>query len=302
LTTDPTGGGVVDSVFTIRNLDNNTGFAVLNQAHARRFALNTLSSGAWTLYDGVGGTWNAGLTQIDGRLSIGGTGFATLDVFSGPSPTGTAVHGHGVANENGIFGTSDTGSGVAGSSTSGRGVSGSTSSGAAVWGASGPSGLAGEFIGSVTVSGTLTKGGGSFTIDHPLDPANKYLQHSFVESPDMMNVYNGNATLDANGEAWVTLAEWFEALNRDFRYQLTALGAPGPNLYIASEVADHKFKIAGGAAGARVSWQITGIRQDAWASREGQARHRPRVLPASRCLRPAANDGAAVDASRTGIS
>lgn len=82
----------------------------------------------------------------------------------------------------------------------------------------------------------------------------------------MMNVYNGNVTLDANGEAWVSLPEWFEALNRDFRYQLTAMGAPGPNLYVASEVSGGRFKIGGGTPAGRTSWQITGIRQDAWAN------------------------------------
>lgn len=81
----------------------------------------------------------------------------------------------------------------------------------------------------------------------------------------MMNVYNGNATLDAQGEAWVTLPDWFEALNRDFRYQLTPLGAPAPNLYVASEISGNRFKVGGGAAHGRVSWQVTGIRQDAWA-------------------------------------
>jgi hypothetical protein len=125
---------------------------------------------------------------------------------------------------------------------------------------------AADFNGTVNVNGTLTKSGGSFKIDHPLDPANKYLFHSFVESPDMKNVYDGVATLDARGEATVSLPEWFEALNKDFRYQLTAIGAPGPNLYIATEVSGNSFKIAGGAAGGKVSWQVTGIRQDAWAN------------------------------------
>ena len=37
--------------------------------------------------------------------------------------------------------------------------------------------------------------------------------HSFVESPDMMNVYNGMVRLDAKGEAWVNLPDYFEALN-----------------------------------------------------------------------------------------
>ncbi|MHC4446108.1 MAG: hypothetical protein ACYTA5_26235, partial [Planctomycetota bacterium] len=115
------------------------------------------------------------------------------------------------------------------------------------------------------VSGTFSKSSGKFKIDHPLDPENKYLSHSFVESPDMMNVYNGNAVLDKNGKAVVKLPEYFEALNVDFRYQLTAIGAPGPNLYIAEEISNNRFKIAGGKKGAKVSWQVTGVRHDPYA-------------------------------------
>lgn len=124
---------------------------------------------------------------------------------------------------------------------------------------------AARFVGDVSITGNLSKGGGSFKIDHPLDPENQYLSHSFVESPDMMNVYNGNAVLDENGETWVELPDYFEALNRDIRYQLTPIGAPGPNLYIASEVSDNRFRIAGGEPGSKVSWQVTGIRQDPYA-------------------------------------
>ena len=126
-------------------------------------------------------------------------------------------------------------------------------------------GYAGYFYGNVHVRGTLSKNSGSFMIDHPLDPANKYLQHSFVESPDMMNVYNGNAVLDDKGEASVHLPEYFEALNCDFRYQLTPVGAPGPNLYIAEKITDNRFRIAGGQPGMEVSWQVTGVRQDPYA-------------------------------------
>lgn len=69
--TDPTGGGVVDSVFTIRNFDNNTGFGILNQTQQRRFAINTLASGGWAIYDGGTGGWTAGLSQVAGRVGIG---------------------------------------------------------------------------------------------------------------------------------------------------------------------------------------------------------------------------------------
>ena len=126
-------------------------------------------------------------------------------------------------------------------------------------------GYAGFFEGRVHVTGTLSKGSGSFKIDHPLDPGEKYLSHSFVESPDMMNVYNGNVVLDEQGEAWVSFPAYFDALNKDFRYQLTAIGAPGPNLYVAQEIHDNQFGIAGGQPGMKVSWQVTGIRQDRFA-------------------------------------
>ena len=125
---------------------------------------------------------------------------------------------------------------------------------------------AGYFGGNVIVNGNLVKASGSFKIDHPLDPANKYLSHSFVESPDMMNIYNGNIVLDGSGEATITMPDWFEALNKDFRYQLTAIGKPSPNLYIAKEISGNKFRIAGGSPGSKISWTVTGIRHDAYAN------------------------------------
>jgi hypothetical protein len=121
------------------------------------------------------------------------------------------------------------------------------------------------FEGNVHVAGLINKSACSFKIDHPRDPENKYLSHSVVESPDMMNIYNGNVTLDENGQGVVQLPEYFEALNCDFRYQLTPIGAPGPNLYIAKEISDNRFKIAGGKRGMKVSWQVTGVRQDLYA-------------------------------------
>jgi hypothetical protein len=115
------------------------------------------------------------------------------------------------------------------------------------------------------VDGTVSKGGGSFQIDHPLDPANKYLYHSFVESPDMMNIYNGNVVTDSAGNAVVQLPEWFETLNRDFRYQLTVIGQFSQAI-VASKVANHEFAIKTDKPEVEVSWQVTGIRQDPWAN------------------------------------
>ncbi len=132
--------------------------------------------------------------------------------------------------------------------------------------AAGSGNYAGYFSGNVQVTGTLSKGSGSFKIDHPLDPENKFLSHSFVESPDMMNIYNGLVLLNDDGQAWVQLPDYFEALNRDFRYQLTPIGAPAPNLHIAEPVRNNRFKIAGGVSGLQVSWQVTGIRHDPFAN------------------------------------
>jgi hypothetical protein len=119
--------------------------------------------------------------------------------------------------------------------------------------------------GNLNVTGTLTKGAGTFRIDHPQDPANKYLIHSFVESPDMMNVYNGNVTTDASGRAVVILPEYFETLNRDFRYQLTPIGQFSQAI-VLEEVSGNQFVIQTDLPNVKVSWQVTGVRQDPYAN------------------------------------
>lgn len=143
------------------------------------------------------------------------------------------------------------------------------------------SSYAGIFVGNVSISGNLAKSSGSFRIDHPLDPANKYLQHSFVESPDMKNIYDGVVTTDDRGYATVRLPEYFEALNRDFRYQLTAIRSFSRAI-VWREVEDNRFVIRTKAPRVKVSWQVTGIRRDAYA-RE----HRIEVEP----MKPKAERG-----------
>jgi hypothetical protein len=129
-----------------------------------------------------------------------------------------------------------------------------------------------EANGNVTVVNSLAKGGGSFKIDHPLDPENKYLYHSFVESPDMMNIYNGNVTTDVDGYATITLPDYFEALNRDFRYQLTVIDESDEMdvflwAKVVREVKNNQFTLRSSRGHLKVSWQVTGIRQDAWAEK-----------------------------------
>ncbi|HEX3101197.1 MAG TPA: hypothetical protein VHQ01_05375 [Pyrinomonadaceae bacterium] len=179
----------------------------------------------------------------------------------------TALAGHTSGTGRGVEGSSANGIGVNGVGLVGvNGISSSTNpNDAAIRGIStfGTS-LAGDFLGDVRVTGMLTKGGGSFKIDHPLDPKNKFLQHSFVESPDMMNVYNGNITTNDKGEAIVRMPDYFEALNRDFRYQLTVIGQFAQAI-VSEKINGNAFKIKTDKPGVEVSWQITGIRKDKFA-------------------------------------
>jgi hypothetical protein len=198
---------------------------------------------------------------VDDAEAVGVSGGANQGIgVRGQSTQGFGVHG--LSSGAGADGVRGTANGV-----NGNGVHGIADIGTNAYGVFGQStsGFAGYFSGKVTVTGNLSKGGGSFIIDHPLDPAHKYLSHSFVESPDMKNIYDGIAVLDADGRAEIALPDWFQALNRDFRYQLTCIGAFAP-VYVAEKIHDNRFAIAGGAPGQEISWQVTGIRQDAYAN------------------------------------
>ena len=196
--------------------------------------------------NGMNATGGIGALGGDGINATGGDG----DFQRWPTSSG----GFGVRAVGGLgFGAGKSG-GTAIYAEGGGGVNGAAR------------GLAGLFSGNVQVLGTLSKSGGSFKIDHPLDPENKYLSHSFVESPDMKNIYDGNITTDHNGIAVVELPDYFEALNRDFRYQLTVVGQFAQAI-VAEEVKENRFTIQTSSPGVKVSWQVTGIRQDAWANK-----------------------------------
>jgi hypothetical protein len=233
---------------------------------------------------GFGGTERMRVTA-GGRVGIGVPAIAnpaeTLHVAGGiyaNNPGGDAVRGES---------TSSSGIGVQGDSSGGhwgvQGTSGISSAGAiGVYGVARvgvqgdatapgtigvlgrttivqPGAIAGRFDGDLEVVGGGNK---NFRIDHPLDPENRYLLHTCVESSEMKNVYDGVAHLDEDGSAWVELPEWFEALNGNFRYQLTAVGGSGPDLHVAEEVSENRFKIAGGEEKMKVCWQLTGSRKD----------------------------------------
>jgi len=222
---------------------------------------------------GTGGTAQDGIDPVGGNAS-GSGGFAGFGVFATGGNATAATSGTGGDGGDFIGGSSSGTSGFGGfgvfgnggNATAAGGVAGDGGDFVAGTGSNGAAnGLAALFNGDIQVTGAITAGTKDFKIDHPLDPANKYLVHASVESSEMLNIYTGNATLDASGSASVPLPGWFEVLNKDFRYQLTAIGAPGPNLYIAQEIQGGRFVIAGGQPGMKVSWQVTGVRQDAFA-------------------------------------
>jgi hypothetical protein len=222
-------------------------------------------SGTSTNSDGVVGSSDAHagvMGQSIGGDGVDGTSGGGFGV-SGTSDSGGGVYGFSYQHT-GVHGESHSGNGVDGVSQYYDGVSGISGSGYGVYGTS-TSGYAGYFQGNVHVTGTCCQAAeGSFTIDDPTDPANKYLNQSAVASSAMLDLYTGHVTLDANGEAWVEMPSWFQALNEDFDYQLTCLGGYAP-VYVAQEIQNNRFQIAGGKPGLKVSWQVTGTRHDPYA-------------------------------------
>lgn len=112
--------------------------------------------------------------------------------------------------------------------------------------------------GNMGATGTKT-----FVIDHPTDPENKVLRHFSTESNEVLNIYRGNAVFDANGEAIVTLPNYYAAINTNPSYHLTPIGGFA-QLYIKSEIVENTFVIGGGAPGMKVSWTVYSERNDAY--------------------------------------
>jgi hypothetical protein len=223
------------------------------------------------------GVWGESASTA-GRGVVGeataGIGTTYGGYFRSASTAGRGVYGRataGIGTTYGVWGESNStaGCGVYGRATatsgSAWGVWGHTfSSASTAYGVVGeePSGGAGHAVYAFgTLAATGTK---SFQIDHPLSPETHYLNHFCTEAPEPLNAYSGVVTLDSHGEAWVQLPAYFDAINRDPRYTLTAIGAPMPNLHVAVEIQDNRFKIAGGVPGKKVSWRVEAVRNDLW--------------------------------------
>lgn len=218
-----------------------------------------------------GGFGVAGESNASGFAGVFGWNNHTSGWGVRGTSTGTSSHGvHGDGGYIGVYG-SGAAIGVYASGTYGVYAVGGSGGYSLAALDPGGGGLSGKFWGPVDIAGTLyvsgaiTKAGGGFWIDHPIDPENRTLQHSFVESPERKNVYDGVVQLDGAGEAVVSMPPWFDAANELFRYQLTSIGGPSPGLHVKREMAGNQFEIGGGVPGGTVSWQITGVRKDAWA-------------------------------------
>ncbi|MFN0109236.1 MAG: hypothetical protein ACKVZH_10325 [Blastocatellia bacterium] len=163
----------------------------------------------------------------------------------------------------GVYGLAG-GTGVRGESIAGHGVAGYGSFlGASIYGAKGAA-WAGYFDGDVVITGAVNSFSMASKMDHPLDPANKYLSQSFIESSEMMSVQTGNVTTDSSGEAVVTLPDYFQAMSGDFRYQLTVVGQFAQAI-VAQKTEGNRFTIKTDKPNVEVSWQVTGVRNDAAA-------------------------------------
>ncbi len=202
-------------------------------------------------FRGDGGDGAQGHTTVTGHSGLAG--------FNDSAGGGSGVSGTGY---NGVVGvsTNNGGNGVVGEAednTGGTpyGVEGINSDG---------HGYAGYFVGNVLVTGSISAGVKDFKIDHPLDPQGKYLLHASVESDQMEDIYSGNVVTDGRGSATVKMPDWFEALNGDFRYQLTVIGQFAQAI-VGTEITGGQFVIKTDKPNVRVSWQVTGVRHDAFA-------------------------------------
>jgi hypothetical protein len=215
---------------------------------------------------GVAGRANGAEPALLGENSGSGNGvMASSEQRNGVEGRSAAQGASGVYGEN----LSRGGFGVAGRSNASQRDPGLGGWGAGVLGDNTAGGWAGFFNGDVRVDGSIFKSGScNFQIDHPIEPAHSYLNHFGVESSVMMNVYDGRVTTGADGTAIVGLPGYFEALNRDFRYQLTVIGEFAQAI-VSEEIRNNRFTIKTDKSDVRVSWQVTGIRHDAWANSHG---------------------------------
>jgi hypothetical protein len=232
-------------------------------------ATNSTTGGSVGVF-GSAGQPTGGTFGVYGQsFGIAGTGVQGISFGSlgtgvvGRNDGGIGVEGHTRSPYgDGVIGMNDS-TGVIGALGSfGPGFGGSPTP-AAVYGNGGASGWGGDFDDAFASGGFYTP---LFTmrIDHPGDPANRILQQAGVQSNELVSMYSGNVTTNSSGDAVVLLPAYVQTLNRDFRYQLTVVGQFAQAI-VAGEMQGDQFTIKTDKPGVKVSWQVTGVRQDGFA-------------------------------------
>jgi hypothetical protein len=269
---------------TFNDLNTNTGIAYgvyndvtrsgnsgSNRAYGTYNIVSSNSTSAYGTYNDLNSTASSNIFGNYNKLIYGGSGNA-YGVYNELTTGTTANNSYLYGVYSNINNTSTNvlsrltyGGYFSATSTSASGGYGVYASGNTYGIYASSAGNAGFFNGNITVTGTINGAAKPFKIDHPLDPENKYLFHVAVESPDMKNIYDGNIITDANGNATIILPTYFDALNKDFRYQLTTVGQFA-QVMVATEIAGNQFTIKSDKPNVKVSWQVTGIREDAWAN------------------------------------
>ncbi|NVO03102.1 MAG: hypothetical protein HXX09_10435 [Bacteroidetes bacterium] len=258
----------------IKALHSNSGVAVN--------ASSTLASNAYSTIQSTTASTNTLVSAVLGNSSAAGYGVSGQIAATGTAQAGvygnnlrtTGGHGvwgfgyNGVVGETnyvpafGLYGynhgAADPGVGTAGIGITG--IAGQSTNLALSYGVY--SYDDGGIVGALDVGGNFSAGGTkAFRIQHPTKP-DMFLKHFCLESPEVLNVYRGNAILDANGEAIITLPEYFSSININFSYNLTSIGTSAPELHIKDEVKGNAFSVAGGKPNSKISWTVYAERND----------------------------------------
>ena len=278
-----TGTQTINNTVSITGASASAQFTATNTDHYPAVVGTSAGNGVEGISTGVGGVAVYGTSSgprgfgVEGDGDYGVAGFSSgcsdmcaggefsgyiADASNAGGPGVVAIGGNGADGGYGVLGYGGDGGFTDGDA--GYFIGGSGSSFGDAINANAGTGYAGNFGGNVVATGSFTGGLVESKIDHPLDPANKYLAHASIGSSEMMNLYTGNVTTDAQGLATVRLPGWFEMLNTDFRYQLTVIGQFAQAI-IGQKIENHQFQIRSSVPNVEVSWQVTGIRQDAYA-------------------------------------
>ncbi|MBI5538806.1 MAG: hypothetical protein HY951_02010 [Bacteroidia bacterium] len=268
--TAATGGGVAGVMGVNARTDG--GYGILGQGFNGIVGETNyqLGAGIWGQNNDALGSGNGCGVIGDGNYGVWGqtsTGTAGTFGINARTNGGWGVEGQGF---NGVVGftAQDLGFGVYGENLSTGTVNNNVGVAGLGWvGVFGESNDLATGFGVYSNGELGSSGTKSFVIDNPLDPENKFLKHFCIESPEVLNMYRGTATLNSNGETVITLPEYYNSINIEPSYELTPIGKPAPDLYIKEEIKENQFTIAGGNPNQKVSWTVYSKRNDLYVQK-----------------------------------